>query len=47
MGAFPDAADHANSILNPGLDPSDQDASAYSYPTMVGQPHNGPGGEPY
>lgn len=46
MGAFPDA-DHANSILNPGLDPSEQDASAYGYPAMVGQPHNGTGGEPY
>lgn len=45
-GAFPDA-EHANSILNPGLDPSEQDASAYGYPTMVGQPHNGTGAEPY
>lgn len=46
-GAFPDTADHANSILNPGLDPSEQDASAYGYSTMVGQPHNGAGAETY
>lgn len=44
---FPEAADNANSILNPGLDPTEQDPSAYGYPTMVGQPHNGTGGEPY
>ncbi|KAJ5629157.1 CCAAT-binding factor complex subunit HapC [Penicillium herquei] len=40
---FPEGAEGANSILNAGLDPSDQDASAYGYPPMVGQPHNGAG----
>jgi hypothetical protein len=29
------------------LDPADQDAAAYGYPAMVGQPHNGAGGETY
>ena len=44
---FPEAPDNANSILNPGLDPTEQDASAYGYPAMVAQPHNGTGAEPY
>jgi len=43
---FPDA-ESANTMLNPNLDPSEQDASAYGYPAMVGQPHNGAGGEQY
>ncbi|PYI00141.1 histone-fold-containing protein [Aspergillus ellipticus CBS 707.79] len=46
-GAFPDATDGANSIMNPTLDPSDQDSAAYGYPPMVGQPHNGTSGESY
>ncbi|KAJ5911625.1 Nuclear transcription factor Y [Penicillium subrubescens] len=44
---FPEGAEGANSILNPNLDPADQDAAAYGYPAMVGQPHNGAGGESY
>ncbi|KAI9931808.1 hypothetical protein AWENTII_001540 [Aspergillus wentii] len=39
---FPDS-ENANSILNPSLDPSEQDTSAYGYPPMVGQAHNGTG----
>ncbi|KAL4922735.1 histone-fold-containing protein [Aspergillus aurantiobrunneus] len=46
-GAFPDAADGAGNIMNQGLDPSEQDTSAYGYPPMVGQGHNGAGGESY
>ncbi|OJJ60132.1 hypothetical protein ASPSYDRAFT_923119 [Aspergillus sydowii CBS 593.65] len=46
-GAFPDATDSAGNIMNQGLDPSEQDASAYGYPPMVGQGHNGAGGESY
>ncbi|KAE8367196.1 histone-fold-containing protein [Aspergillus caelatus] len=46
-GGFPDAADNANSIMNPSLDPTEQDASAYGYPAMVGQAHNGTGGDTY
>ncbi|KAB8073384.1 nuclear transcription factor Y subunit B-7 [Aspergillus leporis] len=46
-GGFPDAADNANSIMNPSLDPAEQDAAAYGYPAMVGQPHNGTGGDSY
>ncbi|KKK17172.1 hypothetical protein P175DRAFT_0223151 [Aspergillus ochraceoroseus IBT 24754] len=46
-GGFPDAGDGANSIMNQGLDPSEQDTSAYGYPPMVGQAHNGTGGESY
>ncbi|GAQ33364.1 CCAAT binding protein HAPC [Aspergillus niger] len=44
---FPDAADSANNIMNQSLDPSEQDTSAYGYPPMVGQPHNGTTGESY
>jgi hypothetical protein len=40
-------AEGGNPMLNPNLDPSEQDASAYGYPAMVGQPHNGAGGEQY
>jgi nuclear transcription Y subunit beta len=40
-------AEGGNPMLNPNLDPSEQDASAYGYPAMVGQPHNGAGGESY
>lgn len=43
---FPNA-EASNPMLNPNLNPSEQDASAYDYPAMVGQPHNGAGGEPY
>ncbi|KAJ5084668.1 hypothetical protein NUU61_009247 [Penicillium alfredii] len=43
---FPDA-ESANSILNPSLDPSEQEAAAYGYPSMVPQPHNGAGGDTY
>ncbi|OJJ04130.1 hypothetical protein ASPVEDRAFT_85539 [Aspergillus versicolor CBS 583.65] len=46
-GAFPDATDSTGNIMNQGLDPSEQDASAYGYPPMVGQGHNGAGGESY
>ncbi|KAE8373129.1 histone-fold-containing protein [Aspergillus bertholletiae] len=46
-GAFPDAADNTNSIMNPNLDPAEQDASAYGYPPMVGQAHNGTAGDSY
>lgn len=46
-GPFGDAGDNANTLLNPGLDPTEQDASAYGYPPMVGQGHNGAGGESY
>ncbi|OJJ86448.1 nuclear transcription factor Y subunit beta [Aspergillus glaucus CBS 516.65] len=42
-GGFPDAANNA-SILNPALDPSEQDTATYGYPPM---PHNGAGGESY
>ena len=45
--AFPGAAENANSMLNPTLDPTEQDPSAYGYPSMVGQGHNGTGGESY
>jgi hypothetical protein len=34
-------------MSNLNLDPSEQDASAYGYPPIVGQPHNGAGGESY
>ncbi|KAJ5808026.1 histone-fold-containing protein [Penicillium riverlandense] len=44
---FPEGPDSANNILNPNMDPSEQDPSAYGYPPMVGQPHNGAGGESY
>ncbi|KAJ5788521.1 Histone-fold [Penicillium paradoxum] len=37
----------SNPMMNPNLDPSEQDASAYGYPAMVGQSHNGAGGESY
>jgi hypothetical protein len=33
--------------MNPSLDPAEQDAAAYGYPAMVGQPHNGTGGDSY
>ncbi|KAE8145462.1 histone-fold-containing protein [Aspergillus avenaceus] len=46
-GAFPDATDSANSIMNPALDPAEQDPTAYGYPPMVGQAHNGTGGDSY
>ncbi|KAL4961323.1 nuclear transcription factor Y subunit beta [Aspergillus stella-maris] len=46
-GAFPDAGDSTGGMLNQGLDPSEQDASAYGYPSMVGPGHNGAGGESY
>jgi hypothetical protein len=46
-GGFPETADNTNNIMNPGLDPSEQDSSAYGYPSMVGQPHNGAGGDSY
>ncbi|KAJ5601293.1 histone-fold-containing protein [Penicillium lagena] len=44
---FPEGPDSANNILNPNMDPSEQDPSAYGYPPMVGQSHNGAGGESY
>jgi len=47
QGRFPEGAESANSIMNPSMDPSEQDASAYGYPAMVGQPHNGAGGDSY
>ncbi|EKV11205.1 CCAAT-binding factor complex subunit HapC [Penicillium digitatum PHI26] len=40
-------AEGANHLLNANLDQSGQDASAYSYSSMVGQPHTGAGGESY
>ncbi|KAF9883137.1 hypothetical protein FE257_004057 [Aspergillus nanangensis] len=43
---FPEA-DSVNSMMAPTLDSSEQDTSAYGYPPMVGQPHNGTGGESY
>ncbi|RAL09856.1 nuclear transcription factor Y subunit beta [Aspergillus homomorphus CBS 101889] len=46
-GAFPDNTDAANSIINPSLDPSEQETAAYGYPPMVGQAHNGTGGDSY
>ncbi|KAL4997336.1 histone-fold-containing protein [Aspergillus recurvatus] len=46
-GTFPEASDNAGNIMNQGLDPSEQDTSAYGYPPMVGQGHNGAGGESY
>ncbi|KAI9043293.1 nuclear transcription factor Y subunit beta [Aspergillus affinis] len=46
-GAFGDAADGANSIMNSGLDAAEQETAAYGYPPMVGQPHNGTGGDAY
>lgn len=44
---FPDSAEGANSIMNPTLDPSQADASAYGYAPMVGEAHNGAGGDAY
>ncbi|KAJ5678825.1 CCAAT-binding factor complex subunit HapC [Penicillium macrosclerotiorum] len=44
---YAEGAEGANSIMNPNMDPSEQDATAYGYPPMVGQPHNGAGGESY
>ena len=44
---FPETAEGANSMMNPGLDPSEQDPTAYGYPPMVGQPHNGGAGDSY
>ncbi|KAL2848081.1 histone-fold-containing protein [Aspergillus pseudoustus] len=46
-GAFADATDSAGNIINQTLDPSEQDTGAYGYPPMVGQGHNGTGGESY
>ncbi|KAL4871611.1 hypothetical protein BDV12DRAFT_25022 [Aspergillus spectabilis] len=46
-GAFTDAADSTGNIMNQSLDPSEQDTSAYGYPPMVGQGHNGTGGDSY
>ncbi|KAE8350385.1 histone-fold-containing protein [Aspergillus coremiiformis] len=46
-GPFSDAADNTNSIMNPSLNPAEQDASAYGYPPMVGQAHNGTAGDSY
>lgn len=40
-------AEGGNPMLNPNLDPSEQDPAAYGYPSMVGQPHNGAGAESY
>ncbi|KAJ6000640.1 hypothetical protein N7481_001049 [Penicillium waksmanii] len=34
-------------IMNPSLDPSQQDPSAYGYAPMVGEPHNGAGADAY
>lgn len=42
-----DSAEGANSIMNPTLDPSQADASAYGYAPMVGEAHNGAGGDAY
>lgn len=46
-GGFAEAADTGSNLINPGLDPTEQDTSAYGYPPMVGQGHNGAGGESY
>ncbi|CAI7614979.1 unnamed protein product [Penicillium glandicola] len=43
---FPNA-EGTNPMSNLNLDPSEQDASAYGYPPIVGQSHNGAGGESY
>jgi histone H3/H4 len=43
---FPNA-EGANAMSNLNLDQSEQEASAYGYPPIVGQPHNGAGGESY
>ncbi|KAJ5543357.1 Histone-fold [Penicillium sp. DV-2018c] len=40
-------AEGGNTMMNPNLDPSEQDASAYGYPAMVNQSHNGASGESY
>ncbi|KAJ5468634.1 Histone-fold [Penicillium sp. IBT 31633x] len=40
-------AEGANPMLNPSLDQSEQDASAYGYPPIVNQSHNGASGESY
>ncbi|KAL1998875.1 hypothetical protein VTN02DRAFT_5444 [Thermoascus thermophilus] len=45
--AFSGAPEGSNNILSPNLDPSEQDTSAYGYTSMVGQGHNGTGGESY
>lgn len=45
-GGFPEG-EGSNSLINPGLDPSDQDPAAYAYPPMGVQPHNGAGGDSY
>ncbi|KAJ5893764.1 CCAAT-binding factor complex subunit HapC [Penicillium taxi] len=42
---FPE--DGSNSILNPGLDPSEQDGTAFGYPPMVNSSHNGAGGDTF
>ncbi|KAJ5774596.1 Histone-fold [Penicillium paradoxum] len=39
-------AESANPMMNPGLDQS-QDPSAYGYPPIANQPHNGATGESY
>lgn len=36
-----------NNILPTNMDPSEQDNSNYGYTSMVGQSHNGTGGESY
>jgi hypothetical protein len=40
-------AEGGNPMLNPSMDPSEQDPAAYGYPSMVAPPHNGAGGESY
>ncbi|THC93802.1 hypothetical protein EYZ11_006720 [Aspergillus tanneri] len=44
---FDGAPESANSMMNPGLDSAEQDTAAYGYPPMVGQHHNGTGGDTY
>lgn len=45
-GGFADPG-NSSTVMNPTLDPSDQDTTGYGYPSMVGHAHNTAGGESY
>ncbi|KAL1970701.1 hypothetical protein VTN77DRAFT_4345 [Rasamsonia byssochlamydoides] len=44
---FAGASENSNNIMPTNMDPSEQDNSGYGYSSMVGQGHNGTGGESY
>lgn len=46
-GASENNNNNNNNILPTNMDPSEQDNSNYGYTSMVGQSHNGTGGESY